>query len=180
MGRTSRLNGLEAALPGCEELRQVRNGGGRFRWPSVPFDHPLPVRVYDLHRRHEASRSHWARRAHVHGWIRYFLGVFLQTAAPLFASIARLIDTTDELLVRALLERSNRHTSGHGTSMHSPEPRVVSYTGSASEGAPSRDSLYDQSEPCNVCGAVRNAPNPKAGTARRRIQRWPCSTAVCP
>jgi hypothetical protein len=45
--------------------------------------------------------------------------------------------------------------------MLSPEPMVVLHTRSASEGIPSRDSVYDQSQPYNICGAVRNAPSPQ-------------------
>jgi hypothetical protein len=45
--------------------------------------------------------------------------------------------------------QSNRHTSGHGTSMHSSEPMVALHTRSASEDIPSRDSVYDQSAPYN-------------------------------
>jgi len=47
--------------------------------------------------------------------------------------------------------------------MHSPEPMVVLPTRSASERIPSRDSVYDPSQPYNICGTVRHAPNPQPG-----------------
>jgi hypothetical protein len=52
--------------------------------------------------------------------------------------------------------------------MHSLEPMVVLHTRSASEGIPSRDSVYNSSQSYNICGAVWNAPNP---------QRLKCSLA---